>query len=729
MLDRAFVIENGVLQEYHGPGGDVVVPEGVTTIGQDVFSARRNIKTVVLPRSIRKLEVDEAVWGGFCGETALSRLKALHGIYAVMPEGLCQVREHLDKTLARQIQWYWSAQMTVPDWAGLYLFQSTRPFQELCAAGMKPPYDPYVTAMAELLAHTEKKASAVQKAVYFVGEHLNELQPESIRSLLEVMREKKTKKAVEQLEQLLRERTGPDPDDPYASFRQAFQEEVLRKGYQAVKGTAAALKQVRLKQSGEPAPAFLVLCAVVPYTQQYGYFPGQWDVKHEFVEVKPVELADQAAELLDRASLIAALEALQDRHSAWVIPYCRYGSGKEISKVVAEMNRKVRGGLKTRGYVITARGALLLSDTREAILKLDQDGCLLAYARQRVTSVDALRNQVLSDFGLDATGEKVYDLGGNTVTARLGDDLTIRLYDGNAKKTVKSLPKKNADPEKYEAAKADLAEIKKNLKKVVKARCGLIFADYLADKPMDAIRWKSTYPPYLLLSRVASLLVWSQEGRTFTLREGQTVDSKGQPYLLTNGPIQVAHPMEMDRDDLERWQKYFTAHGLKQPFAQVWEPVVDFSKVKADRYQGIEVPAFLLKDQEKHGIKLDFDYDVSMASLTLTDCSLSLEGGSAEERHYLNPKGNLKLGLFQCRKQSRASNHIIGLLDKWTVYGRILKDDVSAVEHLDSFTLAQVTELLNLAIEHNCTNCTAALLEYKNTRFADFDPMDVFTLE
>ena len=39
------------------------------------------------------------------------------------------------------------------------------------------------------------------------------------------------------------------------------------------------------------------------------------------------------------------------------------------------------------------------------------------------------------------------------------------------------------------------------------------------------------------------------------------------------------------------------------------------------------------------------------------------------------------------------------------------------------------TELLNLAIENHCTNCTAALLEYKNIRFADFDPMDVFTLE
>ena len=28
-----FVIENGVLTEYKGPGGDVVIPEGVTSIG------------------------------------------------------------------------------------------------------------------------------------------------------------------------------------------------------------------------------------------------------------------------------------------------------------------------------------------------------------------------------------------------------------------------------------------------------------------------------------------------------------------------------------------------------------------------------------------------------------------------------------------------------------------------------------------------------------------------
>ena len=32
-----FVIENGVLKEYKGSGGNVVVPEGVTSIGDEAF--------------------------------------------------------------------------------------------------------------------------------------------------------------------------------------------------------------------------------------------------------------------------------------------------------------------------------------------------------------------------------------------------------------------------------------------------------------------------------------------------------------------------------------------------------------------------------------------------------------------------------------------------------------------------------------------------------------------
>ena len=55
-----FVIENGVLKEYTGSGGDVVIPEGVTEIGAGVFFSYRanrlvantNVKTVTVPLGV-----------------------------------------------------------------------------------------------------------------------------------------------------------------------------------------------------------------------------------------------------------------------------------------------------------------------------------------------------------------------------------------------------------------------------------------------------------------------------------------------------------------------------------------------------------------------------------------------------------------------------------------------------------------------------------------------------
>ena len=50
-------------------------------------------------------------------------------------------------------------------------------------------------------------------------------------------------------------------------------------------------------------------------------------------------------------------------------------------------------------------------------------------------------------------------------------------------------------------------------------------------------------------------------------------------------------------------------------------------------------------------------------------------------------------------------------------------------DFLPLFTLAQITDFIKLAGEHNCTNVMAILLDYKNSTFEDFDPMDEFSLD
>ncbi|MBE6708357.1 MAG: hypothetical protein E7578_03835 [Ruminococcaceae bacterium] len=53
ILEHEFIIDNsGVLTEYNGDGGDVVVPEGVTSIGASAFAFCSSIKTVTLPEGV-----------------------------------------------------------------------------------------------------------------------------------------------------------------------------------------------------------------------------------------------------------------------------------------------------------------------------------------------------------------------------------------------------------------------------------------------------------------------------------------------------------------------------------------------------------------------------------------------------------------------------------------------------------------------------------------------------
>lgn len=53
-----FLIENGVLKQYRGPGGDVAIPDGVKKIDLYAFSSCSSLTSVKLPESVRRIHVN-----------------------------------------------------------------------------------------------------------------------------------------------------------------------------------------------------------------------------------------------------------------------------------------------------------------------------------------------------------------------------------------------------------------------------------------------------------------------------------------------------------------------------------------------------------------------------------------------------------------------------------------------------------------------------------------------
>ena len=362
------------------------------------------------------------------------------------------------------------------------------------------------------------------------------------------------------------------------------------------------------------------------------------------------------------------------------------------------------------------------------MLFADRNSDLNKYAALRGLSEEDLRDRYLSDVGLDELGGKSYDLGNQTVTARLQKDLSF-LFELPNRKTAKSLPKKNADPGKYEAAKADFDEMRKSVKKIVKGRKDFLFQSFLNRDERKATDWKEAYLKNPLLRGVAELLVWNQGGNNFTILNGKPVDSAEQPYEITDLPVSVAHPMEMSAGEVKAWQKYFTRYGLKQPFLQIWEPVIDSGSIKESRYSGAVLPMYRFSGKEKHGIHagslLAYSTDIGFS---LDDCKLEYEGSTWRIGYDGADGETYTLGKFSFDQYTRKVNHIVSLLDSWTVEDRIKKDDISVADRLDSFTLAQITGFIKLAQEANAVSVLALLMDYKNRNYAEFDPMDEFTL-
>jgi len=203
-----------------------------------------------------------------------------------------------------------------------------------------------------------------------------------------------------------------------------------------------------------------------------------------------------------------------------------------------------------------------------AALKKRAAECIEEIALARELSRDRLEDRIVPTLDFTAAGEREFAYRGVTYSIRLNASLAPSLVDP-AGRLLRDLPKAEDDA----GERAQWVLLKKQLRELANVQRMRLERAMVAQRSWFGDEFTRFVVNHPLVGRLARDLVWivdsvKGDARFFSIEPGGLLDAGAQAIALSpRAGVRVAHRLEMNEDELARWEQRFA--GRAQPFAQL----------------------------------------------------------------------------------------------------------------------------------------------------------------
>ncbi len=211
-------------------------------------------------------------------------------------------------------------------------------------------------------------------------------------------------------------------------------------------------------------------------------------------------------------------------------------------------------------------------------------------AKELNFSKDELLDKIIPDFGFDINGKLELDFGTRKFILKLTPE-DFMIFDENGKE-IKTLPKPNKTDDEQKANEATILfkEIKKEVKEQSKMQKERLESGLSNNRLRNKENWIELFTLNPMMKIFGITLIWGiyfENNLQSTFRyseDGSLSDINDNPFSLPeNCLIGIVHPVELTKEEIDKWKTIMSDYELIQSFKQLERNIYTLKKEKEER--------------------------------------------------------------------------------------------------------------------------------------------------